>query len=334
MAHPRSRTPRRLVAALAIVLLAAGVGVVAAVRPGTDPQAVADAYLTALEQGRYGEAASHLAGADGDLLLMTDAIGAATPHRLSGHDITGTAVDGGRAQVAVRLEQGPTTTEVVLVLRRASAPMGLPGPWRLDPPAHDRLRVRLDHTVTALVVNGVQVDASTLETTLDPATGLDVALLPVPPGDYTVDEVRPRGEHQVPVPAHVTAPAGWTAAELPAVPAWELSPEGRTAAREQLSAQIAGCAEMPVPIPSCPFTSPGGRPGTWEVLVEPGTTIGREEHGWYHVRSEPDAGLVRFTPTDASGDPASVDIPFTIDAILEWDETGRMSVVPDLEPEG
>jgi len=337
-----SRGPRLLLRAAVLgvaIALVAGVALaLGALNHGLhSPRAQVAAYLTALEEGRFSDAAAHLAGPDGvtNGLLLTDAIGASTTHRLSGHEILEVDRSGDDAQVTARVEQDGVVTIHEFTLHRLRSAVAFFPRWVLEPPAHDMLKVFISSEVDTLTVNGVSVGLAGLVTQTDVEYQLDVALLPIFPGDYEILYDIEDSALITSLPTTVRASGEWAGLPYDTWPEWELSEQGQEQAREKLSEKLVACAASTSPAPlGCPFAAdvpPHVTEGSWTVDVVPEVEIEKNLDGLLTVRSQPDAGSATFTYLDtASGlyDPRiPVTVPFTVTGTIQWSDTGEMALL-------
>lgn len=288
----RERRTGRRIAVLALALVVgsggvAGAGVLASQtsRPATSVQN----FLQALVDGRVADAVAASGGepAGVSLALLSDEIYRSASNRITDFRITSTSVDGDRATVSAALTQGSERLEHDFSLSKAGTDFGVVDRWILDALVMGTVSIVAQlPTGQPLVVNGVDIPA----VTLDEQTPAVFAALP---GSYTVTVPATNDSFTVnPVTAAVTGLTTESGANPDPVPVVaELTEAGKSRALESVNQFLDACVGQPTLGPDgCPFaaTTVVGETYSdviWDVVVEPGFTIGQWINGGWRVET-------------------------------------------------
>ncbi|MDO5645978.1 MAG: hypothetical protein Q4G21_09890 [Dermabacter sp.] len=324
-AHRGSFSPKaekRLIvgcaAAFAVIVLAiiAGFGIAAYRTMEFSPEAKVTEYLEAIEDGRFGDAAALAPPdiADGNQILLTNEVGAATTERLTSFEIRSVSVDGDRATVEAEMEMNGSRTWEVFELTRSGTAFFVFPVWELVPPKYSVVFMNAEAEVDSLDVNGVEVDASAATAPQDGpyATNPDVGLIPLPafPGTYPITPLYSSEYVEADAMTLRMEPGGSTDQEGDWTPRLSAAGEARVneLVAEQIDACYAGqteprlsdeglCRRIQAPISD----KADGIPGRWQVDAYPQMEALKMSEGWQIYPGDAQKGQATYTYTGAGG---------------------------------
>lgn len=301
------------------------------------PTKKVEAYLEALEAGKFGEATelSPPNAANDQRVLLTDEVGAAVDGGLTGHTVGEVTKEGDSATVAVTLDEDGKRTDATYMLTRTGRTFGIFPKWTMEDLDYREVNVYAPDEGGSVDVNGVQIDLTDIPRE-DDGEGYRYVALPVLPGDYTVtytggSPLLDQTPTELDVPAATEVDAGdqglWVA------PAQTINDDGRAAIDEELHAVLDSCAEKTDAQPEgCPFStytwSQQGE-GSWEITGYPEYTVEPYEEGYFILSSDLSGGTASYTYTweGFTGPEEQTDeTTFTLNALVSFPDEGGVTI--------
>ena len=324
-----------LVGGAAALLIAAVVTVSILNSTVFSPKNEVEAYLENVESGKFGAAASMAPpNVKNDLkLLLTDAVGAKTSKRLTGHEIGEVSTEKDKATVSVTLDHDGKKTPARYTLSKKGTKFLLFPDWRLDPVEYQKVQIGAPDTVSSITVNGVQVKLPESEPAFA-EDGYRMWEVPVLPGAYKA-EVKAQGEYFDPAGAEVNVGTErMSEQDATLAVGFELNQKGEDAVTAQAVKEVEKCVSSAKGAqPSeCPYLSAYAyeeSPGTWSLKTPPTFTMGRDDSGQYRVQGKGGVAEYHYTAPATFGQPAkqmtrTVAVAPTFFATVEPDGTIKL----------
>ncbi|MDO5645977.1 MAG: hypothetical protein Q4G21_09885 [Dermabacter sp.] len=285
------------IGAAVLLAIAAGIGISVANGTVFSPTTKVEAYMSAIEDGRFGDAAELAPPniANGNRVLLTNEVGAATTDRISSYTVDQTTVQGDWASVTVTSElDGVSQTQVFELARTGNSFLIFPE-WTLQPPEYGYVSMPVSAAGT-LSVNGVEVDASSATVPREGAytsMGMmeDSVPLPAFPGTYTI--TREVSSEYLDVDEVTVAVSGSGPAHESGTWAPTLNAKGFERVNELVKAEIDACfkdhTESTFPLDSTcrslnssiyVYGRADGTPASWSVTSYPLVSLQETSDGW------------------------------------------------------
>lgn len=285
------------IGAAVLLAIAAGIGISVANGTVFSPTTKVEAYMSAVVDGRFGDAAELAPPniANGNRVLLTNEVGAATTERISSYTIDQTTVEGDWASVTVTSElDGVSKTQMFELARTGNSFLIFPE-WTLQSPEYGYVSMPVSAAGT-LSVNGVEVDASSVSVPRvgEPYSSIGVeglAPLPAFPGTYTI--TRETSSEYLDVDEVTVAVSGSGPAHESGTWAPTLNAKGFERVNELVKAEIDACfkdhTESTFPSDSTcrsinssiyVYGRADGTPASWSVTSYPLVSLQETSDGW------------------------------------------------------
>lgn len=290
-----------------LVLFAIASAIVVSVLNGTvfSPKNQVETYLTAVQQGRFGDAAKIAPPniENANRVMLTNEIGKGAKNRLESFKIKDVKVDGDVATVTASTTTNGVSEEVTYTVHKDGTTALIFPEWKMKSPTYQVMEI--EPVATTLVVNGQDVDISKAAVPSSEEYGAgsygETVPFAVLPGTYSVAE-KATGPHVQASTATFTVPAAGQVSQEGAY-GLQLNDAGKQHVNDLVKQKIDACfKDQTTPELSgegCEDFSASAwsfdptHPGSWKINSYPTIEVIEDQGGWYFTST--DTGEAEFS---------------------------------------